>query len=55
MFGKDRGTIDEAWPGDIIGLVNASGLAIGDTVVDLGTKPPADFIRNAIPNPESCE
>lgn len=31
------------------------GLAIGDTVVDLGTKPPADFIRNAIPNPESCE
>ncbi len=32
VFGKDRDTIDEAWPGDIIGLVNASGLAIGDTL-----------------------
>jgi len=32
VFGRDRETIDEAWPGDVIGLVNASGLAIGDTL-----------------------
>lgn len=32
VFGRDRDTIDEAWPGDVIGLVNASGLAIGDTL-----------------------
>jgi peptide chain release factor 3 len=32
VFGRERGTIDEAWPGDVIGLVNASGLAIGDTL-----------------------
>jgi peptide chain release factor 3 len=32
VFGKDRDTIDEAWPGDVIGLVNATDLAIGDTL-----------------------
>ena len=32
VFGKERDTIDEAWPGDVIGLVNATGLAIGDTL-----------------------
>jgi peptide chain release factor 3 len=31
-FGADRETIDEAYPGDIIGLVNAAGLQLGDTV-----------------------
>ena len=34
LFGADRLTIDEAWPGDIIGLVNASNLRIGDSVHD---------------------
>jgi peptide chain release factor 3 len=32
VFGSDRDTIDEAWPGDVIGLVNASGLRVGDSL-----------------------
>ena len=32
MFGSDRATIDEGFPGDVIGLVNASDLRIGDTL-----------------------
>ncbi|MEX0790878.1 MAG: peptide chain release factor 3 [Actinomycetota bacterium] len=34
VFGSDRETIDEAYPGDVIGLVNASGLRIGDTLYE---------------------
>src|SRR5579875_252186 len=34
MFGSERNTVDEAWPGDIIGLVNASGLRIGDSLYE---------------------
>ncbi|HWH35238.1 MAG TPA: peptide chain release factor 3 [Acidimicrobiales bacterium] len=32
VFGSERDTIDEAWPGDVIGLVNATDLRIGDTL-----------------------
>lgn len=32
VFGAERDTIDEAWPGDVVGLVNASDLRIGDTL-----------------------
>jgi peptide chain release factor 3 len=32
VFGAERNTIDDAWPGDIVGLVNASGLRIGDSL-----------------------
>ncbi len=31
-FGTDRETLDEAWPGDIVGLVNANDVGIGDTL-----------------------
>ncbi len=31
MFGHDRATVEEAWPGDVVGLVNAADLRIGDT------------------------
>ena len=31
-FGTDRETLDEAWPGDIVGLVNANDVRIGDTI-----------------------
>ena len=31
-FGTDRETLDEAWPGDIVGLVNANEVKIGDTL-----------------------
>ena len=34
MFGAERDTIDEAWPGDVIGLVNASGLRVGDSLYE---------------------
>jgi peptide chain release factor 3 len=32
VFGAVRDTLDEAFPGDVIGLVNASGLRLGDTL-----------------------
>ena len=32
VFGADRDTIDEAYPGDVIGLINATDLRIGDTL-----------------------
>jgi peptide chain release factor 3 len=32
LFGAERTTIDEAYPGDVVGLVNASELRIGDTL-----------------------
>ena len=31
-FGTERETLDEAWPGDIVGLVNANEVRIGDTL-----------------------
>jgi peptide chain release factor 3 len=34
MFGSERTTVDDAWPGDIVGLVNASGLHIGDSLYE---------------------
>ena len=38
-FGPDRATIEEAFPGDVVGLVNATGLQLGDTVYAAGTTP----------------
>jgi peptide chain release factor 3 len=32
LFARDRTTVEHAYPGDIVGLVNASDLRIGDTV-----------------------
>jgi peptide chain release factor 3 len=32
IFGQGRDTIDEAFPGDVVGLVNATALGIGDTL-----------------------
>ncbi|MDP9419575.1 MAG: peptide chain release factor 3 [Actinomycetota bacterium] len=32
VFGSERDTIDEAWPGDVVGLVNAADLRVGDTL-----------------------
>jgi peptide chain release factor 3 len=34
VFGAERTTVDEAFPGDVIGLVNAAGLNIGDSLYD---------------------
>ncbi len=34
VFGMERDTVEEAFPGDVIGLVNAKDLRIGDTVYE---------------------
>ncbi len=34
VFGAERTTIDEAYPGDVVGLVNAQGLNIGDSLYE---------------------
>jgi peptide chain release factor 3 len=40
VFGRDRETLDEAYPGDVVGLVNATALGIGDS---LHVGPPVTF------------
>ncbi|MEL7156002.1 MAG: peptide chain release factor 3 [Actinomycetota bacterium] len=32
VFGQDRDTIDEAFPGDVLGLVNANDVRVGDAI-----------------------
>ncbi|EID54067.1 peptide chain release factor 3 [Saccharomonospora xinjiangensis] len=32
VFGQQRSTVDVAYPGDVVGLVNASALRVGDTL-----------------------
>ncbi len=32
VFGRERSTLDDAWPGDVIGLANAAALRPGDTL-----------------------
>jgi peptide chain release factor 3 len=34
LFAQDRNTVDSAVPGDIVGVVNAAGLQVGDTLYD---------------------
>ncbi len=34
VFGRERSTLDVAYPGDVIGLVNATSLRVGDTLYD---------------------
>jgi len=36
LFGRDRETIEEAFPGDVVGLVNPGLFAIGDTLCSAG-------------------
>ena len=40
LFARDRTTVDSAMPGDIVGVVNAAGLQVGDT---LYAGPPVTF------------
>ncbi|MCX7621470.1 MAG: peptide chain release factor 3 [Acidimicrobiales bacterium] len=40
VFGQERETLDEAYPGDVIGLVNATEVRVGDT---LYLDPPVEF------------
>ena len=32
MFGRQRNTVEVAYPGDVVGMVNASALGVGDTL-----------------------
>ena len=32
VFGRDRETVEEAWPGDVVGLVNATDVHVGDAL-----------------------
>ena len=41
LFGQERDTVDEAWPGDILGLVNATELQVGDAIFQ---GEPAEFV-----------
>jgi peptide chain release factor 3 len=40
VFGQERETVDEAWPGDIVGLVNPGEFRLGDTICE---GPPVAF------------
>lgn len=40
VFGQDRSMVDTAYPGDVVGVVNAAALRVGDTLYD---GPPALF------------
>jgi peptide chain release factor 3 len=37
MFARDRETVDEAWPGDVVGLVGKYDFQVGDTVAEDAT------------------
>ncbi|MFT7837692.1 peptide chain release factor 3 [Saccharothrix sp. BKS2] len=41
VFGQQRSTLDTAYPGDVIGLVNATALHVGDTL--FAGRPPVRF------------
>ena len=45
FFASERETVDEAWPGDIIGIPNHGVLRVGDTLSEAGT-----VVFTGIPN-----
>ena len=44
LFGQERVVIEEAWPGDVIGLFDTGNLRIGDTLVEAAA-PSMEFIE----------
>ncbi|MBS0631119.1 MAG: peptide chain release factor 3 [Verrucomicrobia bacterium] len=63
LFGQERETVDEAWPGDVIGLVGHSEFGIGDTLTEDKTIyydeiprfPPEVFTFIANPSPADAK
>ncbi|MBS0663273.1 MAG: GTP-binding protein [Verrucomicrobia bacterium] len=63
LFGQERETVNEAWPGDVIGLVGHSEFGIGDTLTEDKTIvydeiprfPPEVFTFIANPNPADAK
>jgi peptide chain release factor 3 len=49
LFGRDGTSTDEAWPGDVVGLVNAASLRVGDS---LYTGKPVEYPRLPMFSPE---
>lgn len=50
LMAGERQTLDEAFPGDVIGIINSAGLQIGDTVTEKGgfTFPPLPMFQPEI-------
>jgi peptide chain release factor 3 len=63
LFGQERETVDEAWPGDIIGLVGYDLFGIGDTLTEdtailyneIPRFPPEVFTFISNPNPANAK
>ena len=63
LFGQERETVDEAWPGDVIGLIGHSDFHIGDTLTEdkaicydeIPRFPPEVFTFIANPNPSDAK
>jgi len=63
LFGQERSTVDEAWPGDIVGLVGYDQFGIGDTLTEdpgilydeIPRFPPEVFAFLSNPNPSNAK
>ncbi|HEY1849058.1 MAG TPA: peptide chain release factor 3 [Opitutaceae bacterium] len=63
LFGQERETVDEAWPGDVIGLVGHDSFGIGDTLTvdrsilfdEIPRFPPEVFAYISNPNPSDSK
>jgi peptide chain release factor 3 len=63
LFGQERATVDEAWPGDVIGLVGHDSFGIGDTLTEdrailfdeIPRFPPEVFTYISNPNPSDAK
>ena len=63
LFGQERETVDEAWPGDVIGLVGHGEFHIGDTLTEdraiafdeIPRFPPEVFTFISNPNPSDAK
>jgi len=60
LFAQSRETVDEAFPGDVVGLVNAGDVVLGDTLYDSGSAfrfepipqfPAEHFMRISVTDP----
>jgi peptide chain release factor 3 len=59
FFARERAGVSEAWPGDVVGVMDRGSLRIGDTLSDDGSVPfeeiprfpPEHFSRISVPDP----
>ena len=63
LFGQERATVDEAWPGDVVGLVGHDSFGIGDTLAgergivfkEIPRFPPEVFTYISNPSPADAK